>query len=67
MAPLLAEMRRRITSAGPCTIDYVELVDGDELTPMTVATGRCLIALVVRIGPARLIDNVVVDAGQASR
>ena len=56
-------MRRRIEAAGPCSIDYVELVDADELTAMPVAQGRCLIALAVRIGKARLIDNAVVDAG----
>ncbi len=66
VAPLLREMRERIEAAGRCSIDYLELVDADELTPKQVARGRCLIALAVRIGPARLIDNVVVDAGRGS-
>jgi pantoate--beta-alanine ligase len=64
---LTAEMRRRIEAAGPCVIDYVELVDADELTALKTARGRCLLALAVRIGDTRLIDNVVVDAGPASR
>jgi len=64
---LTAEMRRRIEAAGPCVIDYVELVDADELTALETARGRCLLALAVRIGDTRLIDNVVVDAGPASR
>ena len=63
VVPLLAEMRERIESAGPCTIDYIKLVDAEELTTMETARGRCLVALAVRIGSARLIDNVVVDAG----
>jgi pantoate--beta-alanine ligase len=61
--PLLQQMRRRIESAGPCSIEYVGLVDAEELTPRVTVRGRCLIALAVRIGPARLIDNVLVDAG----
>ncbi len=60
-AELVRGIRERITSAGPCMIDYVEIVDADELTPKERVEGRCLIALAVRIGPARLIDNVVVD------
>jgi len=61
---LQAGMRKSIESAGPCSIDYIEIVDADELTPKVTAKGRCLIALAVRIGPARLIDNLVVDAGE---
>jgi pantoate--beta-alanine ligase len=64
---LLDGMRRRIEAAGPCSIDYIELVDADELAPKAEACGRCLIGLAVRIGPARLIDNIVVDAGESGR
>ena len=60
---LVASMRQRIESAGPCSIDYIEIVDAEELTSMKAARGRCLVALAVRIGGTRLIDNVVVDAG----
>lgn len=61
VAILQAGMRERITSAGPCTIDYIEIVDADELRPRPRVAGRCLIALAVRIGKARLIDNTVVE------
>ncbi len=61
VAALVAEMRKRIASSGLCRIDYVEIVDADNLVPKTTVAGRCLIALAVHIGPARLIDNVVVE------
>ena len=64
---LIAEIRQRIESAGPCRIDYVAVVDNDELTPLTEVAGCCLIALAVRIGVTRLIDNVVVDVSAATR
>jgi len=64
---LVGRMRQRLESAGPCSIDYIEVVDAEELTPLAEARGRCLIALAVRIGRTRLIDNVVVDAGQGGR
>ncbi len=58
---LLNGMREQITAAGPCSIEYVEVVDADELTPKRQVEGKCLIALAVRIGKTRLIDNIVVE------
>ncbi|MBI4580286.1 MAG: pantoate--beta-alanine ligase [Planctomycetes bacterium] len=64
---LIEGMKRRIVDAGPCSIDYVEIVDADELTPKPRVEGRCLIATAVRIGKTRLIDNRVVDADRLAR
>lgn len=61
-APLVAEMREQIEGAGPCSIDYIEIVDADELKPKPRIEGRCLIALAVRVGRTRLIDNTIVEA-----
>lgn len=61
VSTLVEGMKSRIQAAGPSTIDYVEIVDGDELTPKSKVQGRCLIALAVRIGKTRLIDNIVVE------
>jgi len=61
VATLTEGMRQRITAAGPCVIDYVSIVDADELTPKQRVEGNCLIALAVRIGRTRLIDNIVVS------
>lgn len=58
---LIREMRRRIEAAGPCFIDYIEIVDPEDLRPKAVVEGPCLIALAVRIGNTRLIDNVMVE------
>ncbi len=60
-APLIASMREVILSAGPCEIDYVEIVDAKTLEPIEEVTDTALMALAVQIGPARLIDNVQVD------
>lgn len=58
---LVEDMKECILQAGPCSIDYVEIVDADELTPKPLVQGRCLIALAVKIGKTRLIDNIVVE------
>jgi pantoate--beta-alanine ligase len=57
---LVRGMRRQIEGAGPCSIDYIEIVDAEDLTPRAVVEGRCLAALAVRIGKTRLLDNMVV-------
>ncbi len=58
---VIRAMRDRITAAGACTIDYIEITDPDTLKPLDSIRGAALIALAVQIGPARLIDNVLVD------
>jgi pantoate--beta-alanine ligase len=42
-------------------VDYVEIVDPRELSPVEKTDGNVLIALAVRFGRARLIDNILVD------
>ncbi|MFP4052317.1 MAG: pantoate--beta-alanine ligase [Phycisphaerae bacterium] len=44
------------------TVDYVEVRDPRTLEPLDRPGGPTLLALAVRLGPARLIDNIVVDA-----
>ena len=42
-------------------VEYVDIVQADTLAPLDRLAGECLIALAVRIGRVRLIDNAVVD------
>ena len=42
-------------------LEYVEVRDARELTPMITLEGSVLIALAARIGSTRLIDNVLVE------
>jgi pantoate--beta-alanine ligase len=44
-------------------IQYVSIVDAESLQPKDPVAGRVLVAVAVRIGSTRLIDNIVVDAG----
>jgi len=58
---LVQRIRDRIESAGPCAIDYVEIVDPETLEPVRSITAPVRICLAVRIGECRLIDNVGAD------
>ncbi len=55
-----AAMRRLIRRHSSGRIDYIELVDTDELRPVTRLAGRVLVALAVRFGTTRLIDNMFI-------
>ena len=39
-------------------IDYVELVDAEEITPVDRVEGTVLLAVAAKVGSARLIDNI---------
>ena len=49
-------------------LEYAEVRDAHELTPMTTLEGSVLLALAARVGGTRLIDNVLirVDGSQVS-
>lgn len=47
--------------------EYVELVDADSLDPIREIEGPALLALAVRVGQVRLIDNVVLVPGVDER
>lgn len=66
-AALVARMREIIESAGPSQIDYVSVVDAERLHPVGCVAKPVLIALAVRIGTTRLIDNLTVDPAQPHR
>lgn len=53
-------MEAIVSTAAPEAIDYISLVDPDTLQPVTVVPRPVLVALAVRIGGTRLIDNVTV-------
>jgi pantoate--beta-alanine ligase len=61
-ADVVAEARRIVEDAGPCRIDYIEIVDRESLRPADALAGSLIVALAVHIGGARLIDNLMVDA-----
>ena len=62
---IIGTMRELILAAEPAAldrpeIDYIEIVDPDSMAPVHEVTAPVLIALAVHIGPARLIDNMII-------
>jgi pantoate--beta-alanine ligase len=52
-------VRKHVLSAYPTRIDYIELVDQDELKPLPMADRPSVIALAIYFGRTRLIDNLL--------
>jgi pantoate--beta-alanine ligase len=61
-AEITAEMRKILQHVPSIEIEYVEIVDAETLQSIDRIGGKVLAAVAVRIGPARLIDNILVDA-----
>ncbi|RJP38791.1 MAG: pantoate--beta-alanine ligase [Phycisphaerales bacterium] len=57
-AALSDGVRRRLAAAGPCHVDYIEVVDPETLTTVTDIMDHVRICVAVRIGNVRLIDNI---------
>jgi pantoate--beta-alanine ligase len=54
------EMKRLIRKVKGTRVEYIAIVNSETLEPVKEIKGKTLIALAVRIGKARLIDNVIV-------
>lgn len=59
-ATIIQDMQKVIDEAGSAKVDYLSLVEPESMQPVETITGPVLVALAVRIGPARLIDNMLV-------
>ncbi|MSS70811.1 MAG: pantoate--beta-alanine ligase [Candidatus Latescibacteria bacterium] len=61
-APKIIQKMRDLLSERPSArIDYISIVDTQGLKPMDRLTGEVLVAVAVRFGRARLIDNVILN------
>jgi len=60
-ATVTAAMQRIVDGAGPSAVDYISIVDPESMQPVRRIDGPVLLALAVRFGDTRLIDNLTVD------
>jgi pantoate--beta-alanine ligase len=55
------QMKKILNISSQAEIDYISIVDAENLEEIEEIKGKVLIALAVKIGPARLIDNIILD------
>lgn len=63
---VLAEARQAILSAGFREVEYLELRDDDDLSPLAAAKRPARLLVAAWLGEVRLIDNVSVPPSQAA-
>jgi pantoate--beta-alanine ligase len=56
-------MRRVLETETRARVDYAEIVDAETFEPVVRVGGRCYALMAVRIGSTRLIDNMLIEAG----
>ncbi|MBN2455227.1 MAG: pantoate--beta-alanine ligase [Sedimentisphaerales bacterium] len=61
---ILTEMHNILEEPGTIEIEYISVVDAENLQELKKITGKILVAVAVKIGSARLIDNILVDTGK---
>jgi len=61
---IIARMREVLQQVPSMEIEYVSIVDAETLESIEQVGGKILVAVAVKLGPARLIDNILVDAGR---
>jgi pantoate--beta-alanine ligase len=44
------------------SVDYLALVDGERLEPVAAAEPGTIVMVAARVGPTRLIDNIILGA-----
>ncbi|MCP2605338.1 pantoate--beta-alanine ligase [Candidatus Aminicenantes bacterium AH-873-B07] len=59
---IISKMKELIEAEPFSKIDYIEIVDLEELNPIKEIKNEALIALAVYIGNTRLIDNIIVKS-----
>lgn len=58
---IISRMRNLILREKDAEIDYIAIVDPETLMDVKKISGKTLVALAVRIGKTRLIDNVILN------
>ena len=62
-AEFLRDAMRSVIAAEPLmSLDYASVADADTLQELATVNGAALASMAVRVGPTRLIDNLLLDA-----
>ncbi|MHC4440438.1 MAG: pantoate--beta-alanine ligase [Planctomycetota bacterium] len=59
---IIAEMQKILQQIPSGQIEYVSIADAETLEGIDKIAGKVLAAVAIKVGPSRLIDNILVDA-----
>jgi len=61
---IISEMQKILQQVPSIKIEYISIVNAETLQNLDQITGKVLTAVAAKIGPARLIDNILIDSGR---
>jgi len=61
---IIAEMQKILQQIPSGKTEYISIVDAETLESIDKIAGKILAAVAIKVGPARLIDNILVDTGR---
>jgi len=61
---ITTEMRKILEESPDIKLEYICITDAQTLEPCLNIKGKVLIAVAARLGPARLIDNILIDTNK---
>lgn len=64
---LVAGVENDLAAGGVDTVEYVDILSAPDLSPLEEIAGKVILAVAVRVGSTRLIDNLVVQVDDAGR
>jgi pantoate--beta-alanine ligase len=61
---IISEMKEILNQKSSIEIEYVNIVSYETLEDIDKIAGQVLVAVAVKLGPARLIDNILIDTAK---
>jgi pantoate--beta-alanine ligase len=61
---IITEMRKVLQQKSSIEIEYISIVDSESLEVIDRISGKVLVAIAIKLGPARLIDNILIDTNK---
>ena len=61
---IIDQMKKVLRQKSSIEIEYISIVDSETLETVERIAGKVLAAVAVRLGPARLIDNIMIDTNK---
>ena len=58
---IISEMKKILNQKSSIEVEYVNIVNYETLEDINRIVGKVLVAVAVKLGPARLIDNILID------
>ena len=61
---IISEMKKILNQKSSIEVEYINIVNYETLEDINRIAGKVIVAIAVKLGPARLIDNILIDTNK---